>query len=179
MRIRRRISMKLATCLIAFSTLLLLACSGDAPFEPLSASPRSEAPARIPQTPCDVVTGEGHTDAAGPVTFAGFADLVVGGQEFPGVQVTTTLLGMRETDTGTLLADTSHAFGPVASPWFVTTDKARLEPTGVPGEFRLNSTMKVTAPEGMEGNLTSHGTISLIPGGNGADFDIHGTLCGN
>ncbi|MDH3217554.1 MAG: hypothetical protein OEN01_14930 [Candidatus Krumholzibacteria bacterium] len=162
---------------LSVAVLALAGCRGNDVFDADQSSAQNISVAQSGKRACDVVTGVGHTYIVGQFTFAGSADLVVGGQVFDDVEITTTLLEMRETDTGTLLALTSHAFGPAANPWFVTTDKARLEPTGVPGEFRINSTMKVTAPEGMRGNLTAHGTISLIPGGNGAEFEIHGVLC--
>ena len=174
-RERRRFPMKAATVLILALCLVVLGCSDQGTLQATSTS-QSFAPSTIPLGPCDPVMGAGQTFGT-PTGFAGSADLVIRGVEFT-AQVTTILLGpIRETDDGTLLADTSHTFDLGADGTFVTVDKARLVPTAVPGVFRLNSTLKVT--EGADkGNLTAQGTITLIPGQEATDFDVHGSICG-
>ena len=140
--------------------------------------------------PCDPVSGSGDTNGFYPPTgpcgggpgFEGPGILVVRGEEL-GVWITTCLLGEPVPgDDGTLHGVTSHTFTfDDGSGSITTTDNVVLEPTEVPGVFRLNSNMEITSGSDdfadAGGRLHGHGEINLIPGFEAASFEINGVIC--
>jgi len=167
---------------LAGSFVLLIGpgCGVWIPPDELAAGVGAGKASALEQPRCNPVDGWGSTtDEDGDGVFVGSGALVIRGAEFE-VSITTVLLaGPFEGDDGTLHATTSHTFSFDEENSFITTDKAILEPTDIPGVFTLNSNMKITSGTGMfewsSGRLHAHGEIDLINGVT--SFDINGVIC--
>lgn len=134
------------------------------------------APAAGAAGSCLPVSGSGTTFAIGPTTFAGTADLTVGGVTYADAPATTFVIGAPALagGSGVEFLPTSHTVE-LPTGTVTTSDAARLIPTDSPGVYRLVTNATVTG--GGSGHLHLQGLIDFAAPQPTATWSVRGVVC--